>query len=87
MNLDNLIFNNKKIHIVIDNNNKVLFKAKNCAEILKYTNPLKAIRDHVRQKHQISFKNINMNDSFILNNIHPDTIFITESDFYSLISK
>jgi prophage antirepressor-like protein len=63
--------------------------AKDIAEILEYTNTMKAICDHIDEEDKMTckeFKNINQNVlfSFI---IHPITILTNESGLYSLILR
>ncbi len=79
-----LIFNGKNVFMIIDENKNPWFKGKDVANILEFTNTRKAIIDHVREKHRISYNNLKSNDSLLL---HPNTIFINEPGLYSLIMK
>ena len=76
---DITIFNNPKFGELrgIEVNGKPYLVAKDVAEILGYTNPQKAIRDHVDEEDKT------VNDSFTVNGTMP--ILINESGVYSLI--
>ena len=76
---DITIFNNPKFGELrgIEVNDKPYLVAKDVAEILGYTNPQKAIRDHVDEEDKT------VNDSFTVNGTMP--ILINESGVYSLI--
>jgi prophage antirepressor-like protein len=92
LNKNILKFNNNSIKYFI-HDNKIYFKAKDVANILKYIDTKDAIKKHVlnQDKLLVSYlrggflppleeKNIN-----ILKNEYPQTIFINESGLYSLI--
>lgn len=73
------IFNNPEFGDVrtVEVNDKPYFVGKDVAEILGYTNPQKAIRDHVDEEDRT------VNESFTVNGTSP--ILINESGLYSLI--
>ena len=68
---------------------EIWFKAKEIAEALGYTNPLKALRDHVSEKYQIKLEDLlKVNESFRLKKLkgnQKDTIYISEPGLYSLV--
>jgi prophage antirepressor-like protein len=72
----------------IEVNDETWFKGKTVASVLGYTNPQKAIRDHVdvddKQKRG-DFEGVNETDP--LSNNDKNTILITESGLYCLIFK
>ena len=69
--------NNNVRTVVVDG--KVFFVGKDVATILGYTNPRKAIRDHVDDEDKRG------NDSFPPNEMAQNAIIINESGLYSLI--
>jgi len=73
------IFNNPEFGSVrtLEVNGEPYFVGKDVAEILGYTNPQKAIRDHVDEEDRT------VNESFTVNGTPP--ILINESGLYSLI--
>ena len=73
------IFNNPEFGDVrtVEVNGEPYFVGKDVAEILGYTNPQKAIRDHVDEEDRT------VNESFTVNGTSP--ILINESGLYSLI--
>lgn len=73
------IFNNPEFGDVrtLEVSDKPYFVGKDVAEILGYTNPQKAIRDHVDEEDRT------VNESFTVNGTSP--ILINESGLYSLI--
>lgn len=73
------IFNNPEFGSVrtLEVNGEPYFVGKDVAEILGYTNPQKAIRDHVDEEDRT------VNESFTVNGTSP--ILINESGLYSLI--
>lgn len=75
------IFNNAefgKVRTIVENE-KVWFVGKDVAEALGYSNPLKAIRDHVDDDDK------GMNKTFTPAGGKQQTIFINESGLYSLV--
>ncbi|AAC97765.1 ORF MSV194 ALI motif gene family protein [Melanoplus sanguinipes entomopoxvirus] len=86
MDLDNLIFNNKKIHIAIYEN-KPYFKGKDIAEILEYKDTNDAIKKHVDDDDKSKYEDL-INRPGILPSLtynEKNTIYISESGLYSLI--
>ena len=80
----NPVFNDLKVFI--DNNNQCWFIGSKVAERLGYTNPRKAIRDHVNPQYRIEWRF--RNDSF-RNPLggNPNIILIHERGLYELIIK
>ena len=76
--------------VLVDN--KPYFRAKDIADFLEYTNTMKAIRDHVKDKYKIKLddllkQNSKQNDSFCLNRNEKNIVYITEAGVYSLILR
>ena len=59
-------------------NGEVMFVGKDIADILKYTNTAKAIRDHVDEEDKLT-------ERIVLSGQNREVIFINESGLYSLI--
>ena len=72
---------------IIKKDDDIWFQAKTVANILKYTNTRKAIRDHVDSEDKITLNNLKSrgNESFPPKNNH--VIYINESGLYSLILR
>ena len=83
---ENFIYEETKLDI-IKKDDDIWFQAKTIADILKYTNTRKAIRDHVDSEDKITLNNLKSrgNESFPPKNNH--VIYINESGLYSLILK
>ena len=79
-------YEGKKLNI-IKKEDDIWFRGKSVANILKYTNTRKAIRDHVDEEDKCTLKMLKSwgNGSFPLKNNH--VIYINESGLYSLILK
>ena len=79
-------YEGQKLNIIKKDDN-MWFRAKTVANILKYTNTRKAIRDHVDLEDKITLNGLKFwgNDSFPLKNNH--VIYINESGLYSLILR
>ena len=62
------------------------FKGKDVATSLEYTNPAKALRDHVDEEDKKSFHELiqGENETFTPSNQQPHEMYINESGFYSL---
>lgn len=71
-------YENRQVRTIVKDN-EPWFVAKDVAEVLGYTNPQKATRDHCKK-----YTNIGVNDSFTLD---PQTIIIPESDIYRMIIR
>ena len=84
--MENFIYEGKKLDI-IKKDDDIWFRAKIVANILKYTNTRKAIRDHVDSEDKITLNDLKSrgNESFPLKNNH--VIYINESGLYSLILR
>ena len=80
------IYEETKLDIIKKDDN-IWFQAKTVADILKYTNTRKAIRDHVDSEDKITLNNLKSrrNESFPPKNNH--VIYINESGLYSLILR
>ena len=72
---------------IIKKDDDIWFQAKTVADILKYTNTRKAIRDHVDSEDKITLNNLKSrrNESVLPKNNH--MIYINESGLYSLILR
>ena len=82
------IFNYEETKLdIIKKDDDIWFQAKTVADILKYTNTRKAIRDHVDSEDKITLNNLKSrgSDSFPPKNNH--VIYINESGLYSLILR
>ena len=77
-----ITFENNKIFIINDNNNKVWFNAKQICLSLKYKEPKKAIMTNVDKEDKIQLKNMDINFKI---KQQPDSIYINESGLYSLL--
>jgi len=77
-----ITFENNKIFIINDNNNKIWFNAKQICLSLKYKEPKKAIMTNVDKEDKIQLKNMEINFKV---KQQPDTIYINESGLYSLL--
>lgn len=75
-NLEVFNFESKEVRTLLINN-EPLFVGKDVAEVLGYSNPQKAIRDHVDEEDKT------LNDSFTVNGTK--VVLINESGLYSLI--
>lgn len=92
--IDNQIlkFNNNQIKYFI-HNNEIYFKAKDIAKILGYDDPKDAVKNHVleKDKYSVSYLKggfdppLDEKNKKILEQDHPQTIYINESGLYSLI--
>lgn len=65
-------------------NDQIWFKGKDIADILDYTNPQKAIRDHIDNDDKTNFADFGKGERFV-QPLDPQTIMINESGLYSLI--
>ena len=77
-----ITFENKKIVIIIDNNNLIWFNAKQICLSLEYKETNKAITKNVDKEDQIQLKNMDINFT-----VHqqPCSIYINETGLYSLL--
>ena len=75
------IFNNADFGDVrtVEHEDAIWFVGKDVAEALGYSNPQKALRDHVKDSHKT------VNDSFTVNGTQP--ILIDEAGLYSLVMR
>lgn len=75
------VFNNPQfgeIRTLADNDGNILFVGKDVAKALGYTNPRKAIREHVDKEDKMGEQNVP-------HGLKPNTVIINESGLYSLI--
>jgi prophage antirepressor-like protein len=84
MSVINKIYDDTKINIIKDGN-EIWFKAKSVAEILGYTNPQKAIRNHVFPENRKKLSDLKVNEMGTLEKNTKDTIYIDEPGVYQLI--
>jgi prophage antirepressor-like protein len=75
-------FENKTIHVIIDNDNLIWFNANDTCDALGYKRPRDVIKQMVNKDEKINIENINMN---IKLKKHPHTIYLSESGLYNLI--
>lgn len=85
MDLNNFIFNNQKITIILDDNNEPWFKAKDIALILEYTDTDQAIRKNIDEDDKQYMKDLRPVSHTALSYNEKNTIYINESGLYSLI--
>ena len=77
-----ITFENNKIFIISDNNNKIWFNAKQICIALKYVDTKQVITNNVDKEDKIQLKNMVINFKI---KQQPDTIYINESGLYSLL--
>jgi len=84
---NNLIFNNKHVTVIIDQENNPWFKGKDVAEILEYSNIKKALQNHISYKYKLNYgklRGTQFGSHENLNNIEKE-IYISEAGLYELI--
>ena len=79
-----ILFENKKINVIIDNLDVLWFNAGQLAKIIGYLDTNKAIKQHTGIEDRIQFKNIN--HSYNIKQ-HPQTMYINESGMYKIILR
>jgi prophage antirepressor-like protein len=77
-----ILFGQIKIHIIIDNTDKIWFNGKELTLALEYKDTKDAINSHIDKNDKIQLKNINHS---INTNQHPNSIYINESGLYKLM--
>ena len=77
-----LIFNNKKIELIIDIYNVLWFNAKEVCVALGYKSSIDAIKDNVEKENKTKLELINKKKKI---KRHPHTLYINESGLYSLL--
>ena len=75
-------FENKKITVIIDNDNNTWFNANDVAEALGYAYPSDTINANVDKTDKIKLADINIDFKVFK---HPHSIYLSESGLYSLI--
>lgn len=85
--LYNLVFNynGKSVMMIIDENKNFWLSGPDIARLLGYTNLKRAIKTNVPDIHKKSFGELEKYLDIIPKNSQPETIYINESGFYSLI--
>lgn len=83
--IDNFIFENNKVSIVVDKNNDTWFKAKDVAVILEYENTTQAIVKNVDEEDRKSLNDLGNLSQRLPTHNERITIYINESGLYSLI--
>ena len=70
-------------------NQMAWFKGKEVANCLSYTNPQKALRDHVDDEDKTTYKELvkGVNESITPSNQQPHEVYINESGLYSLVMR
>lgn len=71
---------------IVNENNDIFFIGKEVATILGYTNPSKALNDHVREKHKFDFNNQTLS-SLGIELGQRGGILISEAGMFSLVMK
>ncbi|CAB3991095.1 Hypothetical predicted protein [Paramuricea clavata] len=83
------LFRNPKLNVsvrIVKSGEEVLFYAKDVAESLGYTNPQKAVRDHVWKTNRTTVGEFQrVTDSFTMEKSHPDTVLLYEPGLYQLV--
>jgi prophage antirepressor-like protein len=77
-----ILFGQIKIHIIIDNTDKIWFNGKELTLALEYKDTKDAINSHIDKNDRTQLKNINHS---IDTNQHPNSIYINESGLYKLM--
>lgn len=72
-------FRGSAVRVVVDENGEPWFVGKDVAEVLGYSNPQKAVRDHVDNEDK------GVNETFTPTGGSQKTIFVNESGLYSLV--
>jgi len=80
-------YNEADILIVIDRDKKPWYKGKDIAIILEYANTRDALIKHVTQNYKKSYADIGVAITDPLIKIDPQTIFISSSGLFQLISR
>lgn len=83
--IDNFIFENNKVSIVVDKNNDTWFKAKDVAVILEYENTTQAIVKNVDEEDKKKLENLKPNKNLSYN--EKNTIYINKKGLESLLMK
>jgi prophage antirepressor-like protein len=74
-------YENKKIHVIIDNNGELWFNANDIANALGYRDRKDAIHVHVDKQDMKQFQYINYDYKYG----HPQSLYLNESGLYSLM--
>lgn len=75
-----------EILIFFDKDENIWFSGVHVAKLLGYKNTKKALRIHVKPKYKEQFRNIKKISKIIKQDIHPMTIFLTESGLYQFLA-
>jgi len=76
------MFEDKKITVIIDNDNNTWFNANETAKALGYIYPVDAINSNIDKSDKIKLADINIDIKIIK---HPHSIYLSESGLYSLM--
>lgn len=76
------LFENNKIMIITDTENKYWFSGINLGNILEYNNIRKALNKHIPSKYKKSYSELSSDKK-----LHGQTIFISEAGLYRLVMK
>lgn len=79
-----ILFEQNRIHIIMDTNDILWFNAYDLTFALGYTEAKRMVQLHIEQKDKIQLKNINHN--YNIKN-HPNSIYVNESGLYTLLIK
>lgn len=80
------VFGGQTVSVVYDVKNDIIWIAgSEIAKILKYSNPRKAVRDHVSDENLTAFQNIRHLVDKIPSNAQPHTLYFNETGLYELI--
>ena len=77
-----IMFEDKKITVIIDNDNNIWFNANESAKALEYANPKLTIIVNIDKSDKIKLDDININIKVAK---HPHSIYLSESGLYSLM--
>ena len=80
-------FNGETFIYVVDKKGIIWFNGKEVVSLLGYTNPRKAIHDHINEKYVTTFDEINRgNDSLPLDHNEKTSLYISEFGLYQLLA-
>jgi len=79
-----ILFENKKIGIIIDNNDKIWFNGNEITKALGYIDLKYTLKFHVKKNDKKQLKYINYDETI---KKHPQTIYLSEAGMYRLILR
>lgn len=81
-----VIFNNKKLDIVVDKNDNIWFNSQNICNILEYKDCKDAIKHNIDLLDRKQFSNIDLKYKIKkMKNFQPHSTYLNESGLYSLL--